>query len=402
MENKNLKSKSSILNPKKICVVTGTRAEYGLLYWLMKEIEQDKDLELQIMATGMHLSPEFGLTYKAIEKEFKIDKKIEILLSSDTPTGISKSMGLANISFAESYEELKPNILVVLGDRYEIFSAVSVALVANIPIAHIHGGEITEGAFDDAFRHSITKMSHIHFTATDEYKKRVIQLGEDPKRVFNVGGMGIENIKRLKLLSKEELEKSINFKFNQKNLLVTFHPVTLENATAKEQFSELLKALDELKDTNIIFTKANSDTNGRIVNQMIDEYVSNKDNTIAFTSMGQLRYLSSLQFVDGVVGNSSSGLLEAPSFKIATINIGDRQKGRIKAKSVMDCKPKKEDILKAIKKIYTKDFQDLLKNVKNPYEKKELPSKKIVKILKDIKLDNILKKKFYDISFEVV
>jgi GDP/UDP-N,N'-diacetylbacillosamine 2-epimerase (hydrolysing) len=398
MENKNLKSKSSILNPKKICVVTGTRAEYGLLYWLIKEIEQDKDLELQIIVTGMHLSPEFGLTYKAIEKEFKIDKKIEILLSSDTPTGISKSMGLANISFAESYEELKPNILVVLGDRYEIFSAVSVALVANIPIAHIHGGEITEGAFDDAFRHSITKMSHIHFTATDEYKKRVIQLGEDPKRVFNVGGMGIENIKRLKLLSKEELEKSINFKFNQKNLLVTFHPVTLENATAKEQFSELLKALDELKDTNIIFTKANSDTNGRIVNQMIDEYVSTKDNTIAFTSMGQLRYLSSLQFVDGVVGNSSSGLLEAPSFKIATINIGDRQKGRIKAKSVMDCKPKKEDILKAIKKIYTKDFQDLLKNVKNPYEKKELPSKKIVKILKDIKLDNILKKKFYDLK----
>jgi GDP/UDP-N,N'-diacetylbacillosamine 2-epimerase (hydrolysing) len=309
-------------------------------------------------------------------------------------------MGLVNISFAEGYEELKPDILVVLGDRYEIFSAVSVALVANISIAHIHGGEITEGVFDDAFRHSITKMSHIHFTATDEYKKRVIQLGEEPKRVFNVGGMGIENIKRLELLNKEELEKSINFKFNQKNLLVTFHPVTLENATAKDQFYELLKALDELKDTNIIFTKANSDTDGRVINQMIDEYVSNKNNTIAFTSMGQLRYLSSLQFVDGVVGNSSSGLLEAPSFKIATINIGDRQEGRIRAKSVIDCKPKKEVILEAIEKIYTKDFQDLLKSVKNPYEKEELPSKKIVKILKEIDLDNILKKKFYNISFE--
>jgi GDP/UDP-N,N'-diacetylbacillosamine 2-epimerase (hydrolysing) len=386
---------------RKICVVTGTRAEYGLLYWLMKEIESDSDLELQLIVTGMHLSPEFGLTYKEIEKDFKIDKKIEILLSSDTSIGISKSMGLAQISFAEVYEELKPDILVVLGDRYEIFSAVNVAMIVKIPVAHLHGGEATEGLIDEPIRHSITKMSHIHFTATNEYKKRVIQLGEEPKRVFNIGGMGIENIKKLKLLSKEELEKSINFKFNKKNLLVTFHPVTLENATAKEQFSELLKALDELKDTNVIFTKANSDTDGRVINQMIDEYVSNKNNTIAFTSMGQLRYLSSLQFIDGVVGNSSSGLLEAPSFKIATINIGDRQKGRIKAKSVIDCKPKKEDILKAIEKIYTIDFQDLLKSVKNPYEKEELPSKKIVKILKEIDLDNILKKKFYDIEVKI-
>jgi GDP/UDP-N,N'-diacetylbacillosamine 2-epimerase (hydrolysing) len=305
---------------RKICVVTGTRAEYGLLYWLMKEIESNKDLELQLIITGMHLSPEFGLTYKEIEKEFKIDKKIEMLLSSDTPVGISKSMGLAQISFAEAYDELKPDIVVVLGDRYEIFSAVSAALVSRIPIAHIHGGEITEGAIDEAFRHSITKMSHIHFTATEEYRKRVIQLGENPDRVYNVGAMGIENIRRIKLLSKEEFEKSINFKLNEKNILVTFHPVTLENNTAENQFSELLEAIDKLKNTNIIFTKANSDTDGRIINKMIDEYVlKNRHKAIAFTSLGQLRYLSAMQYVDAVVGNSSSGIVEDPSFKIGTV-----------------------------------------------------------------------------------
>ena len=384
----------------KICIVTGTRAEYGLLYWLMKEIEVDKNLELQIIVTGMHLSPEFGLTYKEIEKEFKIDKKIEILLSSDTSISISKSIGLANISFAEAYEELDPDIVVVLGDRYEILAATISAMIANIPIVHIHGGEITQGAFDDAIRHSITKMSHIHFVATKEYRKRVIQLGENPNRVFNIGGMGIENIKRLKLLSKKRLEKELNFKFAKKNILVTFHPVTLEQNSAKKQFSEILEALNELKDTNIIFTKANSDTDGRIINQMIDQFVLEKENAISFTSMGQLRYLSSLQFVDVVLGNSSSGLLEVPSFKKATINIGDRQKGRIKAESVIDCKPNKHDILQAIKKVYSKDFQKLLKNIKNPYEQKEFPSKSIIKILKNIDLSNILKKEFYDIDFK--
>jgi len=347
---------------KKICVVTGTRAEYGLLYWLLKEIEADKELQLQVIVTGMHLSPEFGLTYQTIEKEFKINKKIEMLLSSDTSVGISKSMGLAQISFAESYDELKPDIVIVLGDRYEIFSAVSVAMICNIPMAHLHGGETTQGAFDESIRHSITKMSHLHFTATEEYKNRVIQLGEHPSRVFNVGGMGIENIKKLKLLSKDEFEKSIDFKLNKKNILVTFHPVTLENSTAKEQFQQLLDAIDELEDTNIIFTKANSDTDGRVINQMIDEYVTkNSDKSIGFASLGQLRYLSALQYVDAVVGNSSSGLAEVPSFRIGTINIGDRQKGRIKALSVIDCEPKKEEILKAFKEIYSKEFQEKLK-----------------------------------------
>lgn len=384
------------MNKRKVCVVTGTRAEYGLLYWLMKCIEADEMLELQLIVTGMHLSPEFGLTYKEIEKEFKIDKKIEMLLSSDTSVGISKSMGLAQISFAEAYEDLKPDILVVLGDRYEIFSAVSTAMIARIPIAHLHGGETTEGAFDESIRHSITKMSHLHFTAAEEYRNRVIQLGEHPSTVYNVGGMGIENIKRLKLLSKDEFETSINFKLAAKNILVTFHSVTLEKSTARDQFQELLDSIDILGDTHIIFTKVNSDTDGRVINQMIDDFVSiNSHKAIGFTSLGQLRYLSALQYVDAVVGNSSSGLAEAPSFSIGTINIGDRQKGRIKADSVIDCKPIKVDIDMAFDTLYSKKFHELLKTVSNPYGD-GCASSDIIKIIKEKNLTDILKKKFYD------
>jgi len=383
---------------RKICVITGTRAEYGLLYWLIKEIEKDKDLKLQLIVTGMHLSPEFGLTYKEIEKDFLIDKKIEMLLSSDTSVGVSKSMGLAQISFAEAYEDLKPDILVVLGDRYEIFSAASVAMIARIPIAHLHGGETTEGAFDEPIRHSITKMSHMHFTATEEYKNRVIQLGEHPRTVFNVGGLGIENIKRLKLLNKEEFEKSINFKLNQKNILVTFHSVTLESDTTREQFQALLDAVDGLEDTHTIFTKANSDTDGRIINQMIDKYVAkNSRKSVAFTSLGQLRYLSALQFVDAAVGNSSSGLAEAPTFKIGTINIGDRQKGRMQADSIINCMPSKKSILEAFKDLYLKEFQDSLLNVINPYGD-GCASGRIAKKIKKLNLKNILKKSFYDVK----
>ena len=386
------------MSKRKICIVTGTRAEYGLLYWLMKEIELDEKLELQIIVTGMHLSPEFGLTYQEIEKDFKIDKKVEMLLSSDTSVGISKSMGLAQISFAEAYEELSPDIIVVLGDRYEIFSAVSAAMIARIPIAHLHGGEATEGLIDEPIRHSITKMSHLHFTAADKYKDRVIQLGEQPNRVWNVGGLGIENIKRLKLFSKVEFEKSIDFTLNKKNILVTFHPVTLENATAEVQFTELLHALDQLESTNIIFTKANSDTDGRLINKMIDDYVkTNQHKSIAFTSLGQLRYLSALQYVDAMVGNSSSGLIEAPSFKIGTIDIGDRQKGRIKASSVIDTKNTKESILEGFERLYSTQFQkELLKTI-NPYGD-GYSSGKIINILRDIKLENILKKSFYDLE----
>jgi GDP/UDP-N,N'-diacetylbacillosamine 2-epimerase (hydrolysing) len=386
---------------RKICVITGTRAEYGLLYWLMKEIEADEELELKIIVTGMHLSPEFGLTYKIIEKDFKIDKKIEILLSSDSNVAISKSMGLAQISFAEAFEELKVDIVVILGDRYEMLSAASAAMIAKIPIAHIHGGETTEGIIDEAIRHSITKMSHLHFTATKDYMNRVIQLGENPERVFYVGGLGVENIKKFKLLSKDDFEKSLGFKLNIKNILVTFHPVTLENKTSKEQFQNLLNAIDELKDTNIIFTKSNSDTDGRIINSMIDSYVQNNSKTsICITSLGQIRFLSALQYVDIVVGNSSSGLLEAPSFNIGTINIGDRQNGRIKADSVIDCLPYKDDILGAFRKIYTRKFQKNLKNIRNPYENK-CPSHQIIKVLKTTSMNNILKKPFFNLEFSI-
>ena len=385
---------------RKICVVTSTRAEYGLLYWLLKEIEADSELKLQLIVTGMHLSPEFGLTYKEIEKEFKIDKKIEILSSSHTSLDICTDMAKVYEKFAPALAELKPDILVLLGDRYEIFGVAGVASIMQIPIAHIHGGETTQGAFDEAFRHSITKMSHIHFAATNEYANRIIQLGEEPTRVFNVGGPGIENIKKLNLLNKDEFEKSINFKLAKKNILITFHPATLENSSAREQFNELLNALDELEETNFIFTKANSDTDGDVINKMIDEYVSeNSQKAVAFASLGQLRYLSAIKFVDIVLGNSSSGLLEVPSFKKATINIGDRQKGRARASSVIDVRPVKEEILAAIKRAYSKEFEQTLKDTINPYDGGN-PSKKMVKILKEIKLDGILKKKFYDIGLK--
>lgn len=383
----------------KVCAITGTRAEYGLLYWLLKEIESDKDFELHLIVTGMHLSKEFGSTYKEIEKDFKIKKKIEIQVSSDADMEISKSMGLALISFAETFEEIKPDAVVVLGDRYEIFSAATASMMARIPIAHIHGGESTEGVIDEAIRHSLSKMSHLHFTATEEYKNRVIQLGEHPNRVFNVGGMGIENINRLELLSKDEFEKSINFKLNKKNLLITFHPVTLEKKTSQVYFQELLDAIDELEDTNYIFTKANSDSDGKIINKMIDKYVSkNINKSVAFSSLGQLRYLSSMCHVDAIIGNSSSGITEAPSFKIGTINIGERQKGRIKACSVIDCSPNQESIKNALEYLYSNKFQTLLKKTENPYGKGN-SSKKVVKILKTKLKENLLKKSFYNLNF---
>ncbi len=383
---------------RKACVVTGSRAEYGLLKPLIEQIGNDTDLKLQLIVTGMHLSPEFGLTYQQIEKDdFGIDEKIEVTLSSDTPVSISKSMGLGMVGFSETYKRLKPDLVVVLGDRFEIFSAVIAAFVSRIPIAHISGGEVTEGAFDDAFRHSITKMSYLHFTSTEIYRKRVIQLGENPKRVFNVGALTLDNIKRLKLLSKDILEKKFKFKFNKHNLLVTFHPVTLENNTAKLQFQNLLDVLAELKDTNIIFTKSNSDPGGRLINKMIDKYIL-KDpcRYLAFTSLGHLNYLSMLQYVDAVIGNSSSGIVEAPSFRIGTINIGDRQKGRIRTMSIIDCAPTKADIKNAFKKLYSKKFQRILKKVRNPYGDGNT-ARRIKNTLKNYNLRNILKKSFYDI-----
>ena len=384
---------------RKICVVTGTRAEYGLLYWLMKEIESDVDLELQIIVTGMHLSPEFGETYHQIETDgFTISKKVDMLLSSDSEAGITKSIGLGIIGFADVFDNLQPDLLVVLGDRFEIFSAVSSAMVSKVPVAHLHGGETTEGAFDEYIRHAITKMSHLHFTATEEYRNRVIQLGEQPDQVFNVGGLGIDNINKLTLLSKSDFEKAINFKLGARNLLVTFHPVTLERYTSKAQFQALLGVIDELEDINVIFTKANADTDGRVINTMIDDYVAQHDNTCVFTSMGQLNYLSALQFVDAVVGNSSSGLLEAPSFKVGTIDIGDRQKGRIKASSVISCEPNRDSIKSAFSRLYSRDFKNMLKSVKNPYGVGGA-SKEIKKIIKRTNFNKVLKKTFYNAQF---
>ena len=383
---------------RKICVVTGTRAEYGLLRWVMEGIRNSSELNLQVIATGMHLSPEFGLTYREIEKDgFRIDRKVEMLLSSDTPIGITKSMGLGMIGFADALNEFKPDLLLVLGDRYEIIVAASAAMVARIPIAHLHGGEATEGAFDEAIRHSITKMSHLHFVAAEEYRQRVIQLGENPNQVFHVGGLGIDNIVRLKLLNREELEDSLDFKLGSKNLLVTYHSVTLEHGLASNQMGELLAALEKLDDVTLIFTMPNSDTDGRILFQVIEDFVARNPRAKVFTSLGQLCYLSCIKHVDGVVGNSSSGLTEVPTFRKGTINIGDRQRGRLKAKSVIDCDPKEASISSAIQKLYSTEFQNKLTTVKNPYGSGGA-SESIVNILKKISLDGILKKKFYNLK----
>lgn len=380
---------------RKICVVTGTRAEYGLLRWVMQGIKEEPGLTLQVIATGMHLSPEFGLTYREIEQDgFRIDRKVEMLTSSDTSVGIAKSLGLGLIGFADALDDLKPDLIVVLGDRFEIFSAVAAALVARIPVAHLHGGEATEGAFDDALRHSITKMSHLHFVAAEEYRQRVIQLGEQPERVFLVGGLGIDSIKRLKLLNRTELEASLGIKLGKKSLLVTFHPVTLEAQTAPAQMEELLAALAELGDTQLVITLSNADTDGRSLIKMVEQFVVQHPNAVAYTSLGQLRYLSCIAHVDGVVGNSSSGLLEAPSLKKGTINIGDRQRGRLQAASVINCDPKRADITAALRKLYSTDFRDGLSNVRNPYGDGGA-SEKVVDALLRCPLEGVIKKHFY-------
>jgi len=386
------------MKKRKICAVTGTRAEYGLLYWLMKSIEDNPMLELQIIATGMHLSPEFGLTYREIEKDsFTINRNIEMLLSADTPSAISKSTGLGLIGFADAYNELDPDIVVILGDRFELLAASTAALYAKIPIAHIHGGETTTGAFDEAIRHSITKMALLHFVAADEYLKRVIQLGENPKRVFNVGGLGVDAIRKTELNTKKKLMDNIGIQFAEKNLLITYHPVTLEKQTSQKHFQLLLDVLSEMEDIYLIFTMPNADSDGRIIKKMIDEFVlSHKERSIAFTSMGHLNYLSTLQFVDGVVGNSSSGLTEAPTFKIGTVNIGDRQKGRLKAKSVIDCKPTKKSIQNAVDILYSKDFQEMLPSVNNPYGEGNA-TQKIIDVLIKTPIPEEPKKEFYDL-----
>lgn len=381
---------------RKICVVTGSRAEYGLLSGLMHAIKNDPELELQIIATNMHLSPEFGLTYRNIEQDgFTINKKVVMLLSSDTANATAKSVGLGFIGFADAYEDLQPDMVMVLGDRYEIISAVSTALFYKIPVAHLHGGEITEGAYDDCIRHSITKMSHLHFTSTEEYRQRVIQLGEDPNRVFNVGAPGIENIKKVPLMRKDELEATLDgFTLGDKALLVTYHPVTLEHSTAEEQIKNLLAALDEYPEYKVIFTLPNSDTDGRVIIRLIDEYVAKyADRAVAYPSLGLRRYLSALQFVKAAVGNSSSGIIEVPSFGIPTLNIGDRQKGRLAADSVVNCGTSKEDILAGLEKVLHAEQ----KEITNPYEGKNTAAD-ILQVLKNYPLEGLIQKSFYNLK----
>lgn len=383
---------------RKICIVTGSRAEYGLLSELMQKIRETDGLQLQIIATNMHLSPEFGLTYKEIENDgFRIDKKIEMLLSSDTSNATTKSVGLGMIGFADAYEDLSPDIIVVLGDRYELLSAVSAALFFKIPVAHLHGGEITEGAYDDSIRHSITKLSHLHFTSTEEYRRRVIQLGESPERVFNVGALGVENIKHCSFLDQKKLEESLNFEFGEKSLLVTFHPVTLEKYTACQQCDNLLEVLDTHTEFRIVFTHPNSDTDGRVIMQRIHNFVSkNKERAISFNSLGKIRYLSALKCVSAVVGNSSSGILEVPSFGIPTLDIGNRQKGRIAAGSVVHCGSAVNEIEDGLNMIFSEEILSIAKSRNNPYEK-EKTVESIIRVLKSYSLEGIILKSFYNL-----
>ncbi len=392
------------MNKRKIAVVTGTRADYGLLYWLLKEIKKDKDLDLQLIVTGMHLSPEFGLTYKEIEKDgFEIDDKVEILLSSDSEVGTTKAVGLGCIGFSESFNNLNLDMVAVLGDRFEILSASIAAVIARIPLIHLHGGEITQGLIDEPIRHSITKMATYHFPATERYKKRIIQLGENPKRIFNYGMSGLDNIYKFDLLTKKELEEALKFKFNKKSAIVTYHPVTLENNTVEKQIDNLLQAIYK-SNINTIFTKSNADNGGRLINKKIKGFVKKHPKDYIFIdNLGQLRYLSVLKHVDLMIGNSSSGLTEAPSFKLPVVNIGYRQKGRVKADNVIDCNYEIEDIYKGIEKAISKDFSNHIKNMNNPYDKfgDGRTSFRIKEKLKNIKLnESVIKKDFYDIDFK--
>jgi len=384
---------------RKLCVVTGSRAEYGLLYWLLKEIQADPRLQLQLIVTGMHLSPQFGLTVTQIEADgFVPDARVEMLLSSDTPVGVAKSMGLGLIGFAEALDRLRPDILVVLGDRFEVFAAAQAAMVARIPIAHLHGGELSEGAFDESIRHAISKMALWHFVAAEPYRKRVIQMGEAPATVFNVGMTGLDHLSRCHWLDRPMLEAELGLRLNPRLFLVTYHPTTLKSSEPREQMMELLSALDNFPDAQIILTYPNADTGSAGVIDCIDQYVRlNPGRSKAFTSLGQLKYLSLLRQADVVIGNSSSGLTEAPALKKATVNIGDRQKGRLRASSVIDAQENTIDISRAINKALSKEFQDSLCGTISLYGQGDV-SKKIVAILADTPIQ--LEKKFFDLQHD--
>lgn len=357
------------MKKKQICIVTGSRAEYGLLYWLMKEIQADPEMKLQLVVTGMHLSPEFGLTWKALEQDgFDIDDKVEMLLSSDSPVGIVKSIGLGVIGFADSFARLQPDIVVVLGDRFEILAAAQAAAVMGIRIGHISGGEITEGAIDDAIRHAVTKLSNYHFVAAEEYRRRVIQMGEPPQYVINCGDPGLDNFHRLDLLDRQQLEESLDFSLQGIIFLVTYHPVTISHQSPESSVAELLKALDAFPEARVIMTKPNADAGGRIIAAAMEKYANANAHRVFLTpSLGQLRYLSAMRCCDLLLGNSSSGIVEAPAVGKAVVNVGDRQKGRLKASCIIDCDESADSIIKAIQQALSSDFQAKLADVKSLY-----------------------------------
>jgi GDP/UDP-N,N'-diacetylbacillosamine 2-epimerase (hydrolysing) len=383
---------------RKIAILTGTRAEFGLLKPIIIKLKAVPEFEINVVVTGAHLTPEYGLTYREIENAgVHIDHKLDILLSADTPAAVSKTMGLAMISFADYFARIEPDLLLVLGDRYETLAVCCAAMNQRIPIAHLYGGETTEGAVDEGIRHALTKLSYLHFTSASRHRRRVIQLGEQPDRVFEVGAIGIENILNEKLLSKDELESAIALKLDKPYGLVTFHPVTLENNHSAEQFEALLQVCQKHEEMKFVFSKANADTNGRIINQMLDESAKRHDHIYAFASLGMLRYLSAMKYCTVVMGNSSSGIIEAPSLGVPTINIGDRQKGRVQADSVINCGSVTGEIEQALQLARSNAFRARARNTVNPYGDGNT-SGKIVKIISDFLLNGKinLKKKFYD------
>ena len=381
---------------RKICLISTSRADYGIQSRLIKLLQEDQDIDFSLIVSGMHVCSKYGQTYREIEKDgIKITRMFDIGMDKEHEEDISKIMAEGLIKFSQALKEIRPDIVVALGDRYEMFSAVIACTLCGIPVAHLHGGETTEGAIDEVFRHSMTKASYLHFTSCEEYRKRVIQLGENPERVFNFGSLGVENTCKVKLLSKEQLAKELRINFLDKIVLVTFHPVTFEIGEAKAQIQELLSALAELQDTTIIFTKPNADPENDVIANKIDDFVLSKPNAFAFSSLGMVKYLSLVSYADAVVGNSSSGIIEVPSFRTATINIGNRQKGRIQADSIINCAPKKSNIVDGVKKVYSAEFRNVLEYVKNPYEG-ENTAQNILQVLKTADLSDALKKKFYD------
>lgn len=384
---------------KKIAVLTGTRAEYGLLKPLLGKIEQDIDLELCLIVTGTHLEKQYGETCREIEQDgFHINYKVKMNLKSDKPDGIVKSMALELEGLAEVFHKEQLDLLVLLGDRYEILMAATCAVVHCVPIAHIHGGELTQGLIDEKIRHAVTKMSAIHFTSTDTYRNRVIQMGELPQRVFYVGALGVENIKKIQYFSQEELTKQFDIPWGKPIIMVTYHPVVLESDTVENQFRSLLTVLERHEEYTYVFTYANADVGGQMINQMLEEFVGRHENCKAFASMGQRGYLSMLNYASAVVGNSSSGIIEAPSFHIPTVNIGNRQQGRVRAETVIDCGIMEDEIADAFERAISEEFRNACKKFSNPYEKNgtaENILQKIKEYLKDFKNTT---KEFYDIG----